>query len=765
MNVLLPNRFEVPADGWYQVSALGEFKHNPTGLVQILDADSCRAMIEAFQREAVAPNFPGILVDFDHFSLDQDKPTEAAGWIAALEQRPDGLWAQIRWTDKGEEAIRGGRYRFISPVFRQDECTDLGECRVRPLRLVNAALTNDPNISGMVPLSNKKQEKPAAAAEGVAPAPMLSQLGRRDRALLNRAVFVANWRGGYQTDDQRKAMFARMRGGSGGSGGRSYDSRVMMHASTYKGETPEQAAKKLDRSIPAILSDAAGKLYDGLFPGMSGSEALQLLGAIGGMAYSTKLAQSSLAAVERAVQLNSYGTAARPSIYDFIEPSPEYFRWYQYGGKPQPTPLSTAEAESYMRLIGLGNRAIHLANWGGSPLTDEQRRAMFARLRGGGGGGGGGGGAAGGGQQPPSAYRPLNYAPSRDSDARIAVLEQQRNNIMASIPPPPEPHSFELIDTRALERELLRSGTHLFDIKAQVKAAEDHNQAVRAQLRAIEKQIKAMFKDPKKQKAALAAFFDELKDQDAKERYKYEDIVREAQEQINKLDAGINLERIRKAEADAEAQRLEYNADSRELSREDREALRAMIAADKAEARAAAQAAKASSPEAQARQEKQKITTLKTLWRDAANGDEGAVIRGLQKLGVNPSTVDISSMVKEATSIGVVGQDATWNQRLQARQDKANAYNRPIPGVDGEPIQVVPRSTAQYQDAPLRGTDPGPVNHNPQVSNLELNSFKRYQAEADDIVARNDRGAMPDWLAKQEMQRAWARHQQRIAGE
>ncbi|MBP7427845.1 MAG: hypothetical protein KBC05_00355, partial [Candidatus Hydrogenedentes bacterium] len=213
MSTLLPNRFELPPDGWFQISALGEFKHNPTGLVQILDADSCRAMIEAFQLEAAAPNFPGILVDFDHFSLDQDKPTEAAGWIAALDQRPDGLWAQIRWTDKGEEAIRGGRYRFISPVFRQDECTDLGDCRVRPLRLVNAALTNDPNISGMVPLSNKKQEKPAVAAEGVATAPMLIQLGSRDRALLNRAVVLANWRGGYKTDEQRRAMFARMRGG------------------------------------------------------------------------------------------------------------------------------------------------------------------------------------------------------------------------------------------------------------------------------------------------------------------------------------------------------------------------------------------------------------------------------------------------------------------------------------------------------------------------------------------------------------------------
>ncbi len=549
-------------------------------------------------------------------------------------------------------------------------------------------------------------------------------------------------------------MFARIR--EDGESGRSYDSRVTMHPSTYKGETPEEAAARLDRSIPSILGDAAEYLYDGLFPGMSGSEALQLLGALGAMAYSMNLAQSAVGAGSLPTQVNTAGTAARPSVYEFAEPSTEYFRWYQYGGKPHATPLSTAQAESYMRLIGMPNRALANAGTPVQFMTDEQRRAMFARLRGGGGGGG---------QSSSSSYRPLNYDNSRDYEARIAALEQQKNNLEASIPPPPEPRNFDLIDTRALERELLRSGTHLFDIKAQVKAAEDHNQAVHAELRSIKEQIKAKYKDPKKQKAALQAFFDKVAEQNAKDQYQYEDAVRDAQEQINKIDAAIQLERIRKQEAEAEAERLAWNADSRELSREDREALKAQIAADKAEARAAVQAAKASSPEAQLRQEKQKVSTLKTLWRDAANGDEGAVIRGLQKLGVDPSTVDIAALVDEATSIGVVGRDASWQQRLQARQDKANAYNRPIPGADGEPIQILPRSTAQYQDAPLRGTDPGPVHHNPQVSNLELNSFKRYQAEADDIVARSKRGAIPDWQAKQEMRRAWARHQQRIAGE
>ncbi|HRZ13046.1 MAG TPA: hypothetical protein P5567_11405 [Kiritimatiellia bacterium] len=96
---------------------------------------------------------------------------------------------------------------------------------------------------------------------------------------------LPNWRGGYQPDDQRKAMFARLRGGGGGGGsdsGRSYDSRVTMHPSTYKGQTPEQAAEQLDRSIPEILSDTASYLYEGFFPGMSSDDVYALASAFPG---------------------------------------------------------------------------------------------------------------------------------------------------------------------------------------------------------------------------------------------------------------------------------------------------------------------------------------------------------------------------------------------------------------------------------------------------------------------------------------------------
>ncbi len=197
MNALLMNRdgFQMPADGWYQVAPLGEFAHAQAGVVQVVDAEACAAMANRFQEESSGANFAGLLVDFDHFSLDGEKRSEAAGWITALEARGTGasgqasgangevsttkvtkntkvgeegagLFAKIRWSDVGEEAVKGGRYRFLSPVWNRADCVDLGGGRVRPVRLLNAAVTNDPNLKGMQPLSNRIQDSESRIQNG-----------------------------------------------------------------------------------------------------------------------------------------------------------------------------------------------------------------------------------------------------------------------------------------------------------------------------------------------------------------------------------------------------------------------------------------------------------------------------------------------------------------------------------------------------------------------------------------------------------------------
>jgi len=163
--------FELAADGWSQIAPLGEFFHG-ADVIQILDAEACMSMVARFDAEAESPNFAGLLVDFDHLSLDLSARSEAAGWITSLAFRAEpaataGLYAAIRWTDEGQAAMTGGRYRFVSPVWLREDCVDLGadaqgRQRLRPVRLFNLAVTNNPNLQGLAPLSNAGQNNPAS---------------------------------------------------------------------------------------------------------------------------------------------------------------------------------------------------------------------------------------------------------------------------------------------------------------------------------------------------------------------------------------------------------------------------------------------------------------------------------------------------------------------------------------------------------------------------------------------------------------------------
>lgn len=151
--------FLMPADNLIQLVPLGEFGHAGSGLTQVLDAIAIETMVAQFGQDGGER-----LVDFDHESLDNNKRTQAAGWIQNLQARADGLWGRIRWSKSGKDAVRGGDYRFISPVFLPSECEGLGNSRVRPLRLESCGLTNKPNLL-IAAMANRADDKPKPLQE------------------------------------------------------------------------------------------------------------------------------------------------------------------------------------------------------------------------------------------------------------------------------------------------------------------------------------------------------------------------------------------------------------------------------------------------------------------------------------------------------------------------------------------------------------------------------------------------------------------------
>jgi phage I-like protein len=92
-----------------------------------------------------------MVIDYEHQSLSEP-PVEApaAGWIKKLVNKgKDGTWAIVEWTNKAKQYIENKEYKYVSPVFFSRKADG------RVVMLINLALTNNPNITGMVPLINK----------------------------------------------------------------------------------------------------------------------------------------------------------------------------------------------------------------------------------------------------------------------------------------------------------------------------------------------------------------------------------------------------------------------------------------------------------------------------------------------------------------------------------------------------------------------------------------------------------------------------------
>lgn len=93
-----------------------------------------------------------IVVDYEHQTLTGNE-APAAAWIKALVNKgSDGLWAIVEWTERAKKYLVNREYRYLSPVLLANRKDDDG--LYRPEILHSAALTNTPQIDGMVPIIN-----------------------------------------------------------------------------------------------------------------------------------------------------------------------------------------------------------------------------------------------------------------------------------------------------------------------------------------------------------------------------------------------------------------------------------------------------------------------------------------------------------------------------------------------------------------------------------------------------------------------------------
>lgn len=136
---------EVP-DGVPRMVQVLPFGEHRTGKgTFVLDEEAAAGVVADFRAKE-----NDMVVDYEHQSLGQGE-APAAGWIVRLVNRGRmGIWAVVEWTERAREYLGGREYRYLSPVFLKRAHDG------RVMRLINAALTNQPAIDGMVPVVNKE---------------------------------------------------------------------------------------------------------------------------------------------------------------------------------------------------------------------------------------------------------------------------------------------------------------------------------------------------------------------------------------------------------------------------------------------------------------------------------------------------------------------------------------------------------------------------------------------------------------------------------
>ena len=137
-----------PPYGRYPVG--GTVKGAPEDAEFVFDAAAARMIMDAFNASAKDPEWPGILVDEEHYSLDRSKSSAALAWAKDIRQEADGsIWTRWEFTPRGRELWQSRTLVNRSPAFA---CTKDGK-DYRPFALMSIGMTNAPHFKGLSTLA------------------------------------------------------------------------------------------------------------------------------------------------------------------------------------------------------------------------------------------------------------------------------------------------------------------------------------------------------------------------------------------------------------------------------------------------------------------------------------------------------------------------------------------------------------------------------------------------------------------------------------
>lgn len=140
-----------PAYGRYAVG--GIIKGADPKAEFIFDEAAAKEIITNFREAMAKADWPGVLVDREHFSADREKTSDAMAWAKDIRQETDGsIWTKWEFTAPGRELWEGKVLISRSPLFA---CTREG-INFRPFRLESIGMTNTPHFKELSTLAAAK---------------------------------------------------------------------------------------------------------------------------------------------------------------------------------------------------------------------------------------------------------------------------------------------------------------------------------------------------------------------------------------------------------------------------------------------------------------------------------------------------------------------------------------------------------------------------------------------------------------------------------
>lgn len=167
----------------------------PAGEICTKDGRGPYTLPDAAQLIARSMAAGKLAIDENHstdLAAPQGQPSPARGWIVELQQRADGIWARVEWTNTGRQIMASKEYRGVSPVIAHDS-----DNVVRALR--RASLTNAPNLEGLSTLHSREatagltaSEADVAAMLGISTAAYVRERGRGEGDVASHAAIYGD---------------------------------------------------------------------------------------------------------------------------------------------------------------------------------------------------------------------------------------------------------------------------------------------------------------------------------------------------------------------------------------------------------------------------------------------------------------------------------------------------------------------------------------------------------------------------------------------